>query len=424
MSQQSNARPSLQGVRIKARKGAVKAQAKHEPQVFRDQLYQHLETVQPGDFDAFATKLVSAGSTLEFLKYSDALFEILFVGGLLQPGGNYVEDGAPVSPFSIFNASEPLEVQEIKNYINVFNNLIRRYKYLQKPLEESSLPNLLQYIHKWAPARKEKLAIAIALLIALSILTSACLQSLTKDHLVKDNVSLNVITTILRVWLVDQKLSIEQVNATLKKGNIRDILLFFPANKRSPKMLDAHFREANLPQVADWYVKKQNAVTKETIIREMKEMLEQDEPHTAIIEYLKEHQKTTALNETDFIQCIWMGLMGHGDWSSRTDQIEAVAGRELTKLAPIIEPFSSASSRTQIALINVIQVYCHEDTKVIKAFPQILKVLYNTDCVSDQAIIYWHQKGSKPNGRQHFLKQTEGLVKALQDQEDESDGAE
>jgi len=32
MSQQSTAaKPSLQGVRIKARKGAVKAQAKHEP---------------------------------------------------------------------------------------------------------------------------------------------------------------------------------------------------------------------------------------------------------------------------------------------------------------------------------------------------------------------------------------------------------
>lgn len=67
----------------------------------------------------------------------------------------------------------------------------------------------------------------------------------------------------------------------------------------------------------------------------------------------------------------------------------------------------------------------------MKAFPQILKVrrnsllqagrrqndvillqvLYNKDCVSDQAIIYWHQKGSKPQGRQHFLKATEGLVK-------------
>jgi hypothetical protein len=38
-------------------------------------------------------------------------------------------------------------------------------------------------------------------------------------------------------------------------------------------------------------------------------------------------------------------------------------------------------------------------------------VLYNKDCVSDQAIVYWHQKGSKPQGRQHFLKATETLVK-------------
>ena len=47
----------------------------------------------------------------------------------------------------------------------------------------------------------------------------------------------------------------------------------------------------------------------------------------------------------------------------------------------------------------------------MKAFPQVLKVLYNTDCVSDQAIVYWHQKGSKAQGRQHFLKSTETLVK-------------
>jgi hypothetical protein len=38
-------------------------------------------------------------------------------------------------------------------------------------------------------------------------------------------------------------------------------------------------------------------------------------------------------------------------------------------------------------------------------------VLYNKDCVSDQAIIYWHQKGAKPNGKQHFLKMTEAMVK-------------
>lgn len=38
-SQQTNAKPSLQGVRIKARKGAVKAQAKHEPESSYPPLY-------------------------------------------------------------------------------------------------------------------------------------------------------------------------------------------------------------------------------------------------------------------------------------------------------------------------------------------------------------------------------------------------
>jgi hypothetical protein len=95
--------------------------------VFRDQLYKHLETVPENDFDSFATKLVQAGSTLEFLKYADALFEILLVGGLIQPGGSYIDDGAPVSPFTIFNSKEPAEVEDLKKYIEVLNKLIRRF---------------------------------------------------------------------------------------------------------------------------------------------------------------------------------------------------------------------------------------------------------------------------------------------------------
>lgn len=48
---------------------------------------------------------------------------------------------------------------------------------------------------------------------------------------------------------------------------------------------------------------------------------------------------------------------------------------------------------------------------MIKAFPQILKVLYNADCISDQAIIYWAQKGASPQGKGHFIKAAEPLVK-------------
>ena len=94
--------------------------------VFRDQLYKYLETVTPGDFEGYYNKLVAAGGQLELLKYADTLFEILIVGGLLQPGGSYVDDGAPPSPFSIFNAKEPVEVADVKKYVEVFNKLIRR----------------------------------------------------------------------------------------------------------------------------------------------------------------------------------------------------------------------------------------------------------------------------------------------------------
>lgn len=94
--------------------------------MFRDQLFKYLETVQEGDFDSFANKLIQAGSTLEFLKYADVLFEIILVGRLIQPGGNYVEDGAPVSPFTIFNAKEPPTVEDLKKYVEVLNKLIRR----------------------------------------------------------------------------------------------------------------------------------------------------------------------------------------------------------------------------------------------------------------------------------------------------------
>lgn len=415
MSQQSTAaKPSLQGVRIKARKGAVKAQAKHEPSVFRDQLYKHLETVPAGDFDSFATKLVQAGSTLEFLKYADALFEIILVGGLLQPGGSFVDDGAPVSPFTIFNAKEPAEVDDIKKYIEVINKLTRRYKYLQKPLEESALPALLQYIHRWLPSQKDKLSIAIGLLISQGLANAACLQSLVKDHLVKNDVAVSVVTIIFRSYLVDQ--SMDHLSATLKRGGIKDLLAFFPPNKREGKYLEEHFRKEGLPQVADWWAKKQYAVVKEGIIKDLSEMLEGEDTTEQVIAAIRTRQEESSIPESELILCIWQGLMGSVDWSARPDQIEGLALREVTKFAPILEPFCEGG-KTQIALINAVQVYCYEDTRIIKAFPQILKVLYNKDCISDQAIIYWHQKGSKPQGRQHFLKGTEPLVKFLQEQE-------
>ncbi|CCM05450.1 uncharacterized protein FIBRA_07669 [Fibroporia radiculosa] len=409
MSQQSAApKPSLQGVRIRARKGAVKAHAKHEPTVFRDQLYKHIETVPKDDFDGFANKLVQAGSTLEFLKYADVLFEILLAGGILQPGGNYVEDGAPQSPFSIVSAKEPVEVADIKRYI----------EYLQKPLEETSLPTLLQYINRWPDAQREKLAVAIALLMSQGLAGAGCLQSLTKDHLAKNDVSINIVTVIFRTYLTEQ--SMDHLAGSLKRGGIKDLLLFFPANKRNDKAVEEHFRKAGIPQVAEWWTKRQYASLKDGIIRTLQEQLEQDVPHAEIVAAIKAKQEEQPLPETELVSCIWQGLISSIEWSARQDQNEALALREIGGFADIIEPFCNGA-KTEVALINTVQVYCYEDTRIIKAFSQVLKVLYNKDCISDQAIIYWHQKGAKPQGKQHFLQAAQPLVKFLQEQESDDE---
>ncbi|GJE94984.1 eukaryotic translation initiation factor 5C [Phanerochaete sordida] len=417
-TQQAAAKPSLQGVRIKARKGAVKAHAKHEPAVFRDQLYKYLETVTPGDFDGYYNKLVAAGGQLELLKYADALFEILLVGGLLQPGGGYLDDGAPPSPFSIFNAKEPVEVADVKKYVEVLNKLIRRYKYLQRPLEESSLSGLLQYLNRWSDAEREKFATAIAVMIAQGLATAAPLLTLTKDHLVKNDLAINTITLIFRAYLQEQ--SMDHLATALRKGGVRDLLAFFPVNRRSDKALDEHFRAAGLPQVAEWWTKRQYAALKEGVISTLKEMLENGDSHSDIVNAIKAKQEEQPLPDSELISCIWQGLVSSIEWSARQDQNEALAIREITSFSDILEPFCNGP-KTEVALINAVQVYSYEDTRIIKAFPQILKVLYNKDCISDQAIIYWHQKGSKPQGRQHFLNATAPLVKFLQEQESDDE---
>lgn len=71
----------------------------------------------------------------------------------------------------------------------------------------------------------------------------------------------------------------DHLAGALKKGGIKDLLSFFPPNRRSDSVLDAHFRGAGLAQVADWWTRKQNAVIKEDIAKAIKESFEhEDQP--------------------------------------------------------------------------------------------------------------------------------------------------
>jgi len=254
------------------------------------------------------------------------------------------------------------------------------------------------------------------LLICAGYASASCLTPLTNDQLVKNESALNLATSVFRTMLAEQ--NIESFATNLKKGNIRDLLLFFPPTKRDSKHLEAHFKAADLPQIVDWYLKRQNAIVKDAVTKHLKEMVSEEEDAEAMIEYLKTSQTEFTLPEPELVQCIWQAMMSGVDWSiARADQVESMTVKEVKRISRVLVPFCT-TPKTQVALINVVQVYCYEDTKIIKTFPHILKVLYNEDCVSDQAIIYWFQKGSRPQGRQHFLAATEPLVKFLQEDEE------
>lgn len=89
------------------------------------------------------------------------------------------------------------------------------------------------------------------------------------------DVSAGVLILIFRAYLVDQ--SMEHLAGTLKKGGIKDLLAFFPPNKREGKQLEEYLKKEGLPQVSEWWAKKQYAVVKESLVKELTEFCERED---------------------------------------------------------------------------------------------------------------------------------------------------
>jgi hypothetical protein len=69
----------------------------------------------------------------------------------------------------------------------------------------------------------------------------------------------------------------EHLAGALKKGGIKDLLAFFPPSKREGKALEEYLKKEGLPQVSDWWAKKQYAVVKESLVKELTEFCERED---------------------------------------------------------------------------------------------------------------------------------------------------
>ncbi|KAI7907433.1 armadillo-type protein [Cokeromyces recurvatus] len=411
----TNPKPVLHGVKIKQRKGVQKANAKHEPEIFRDQLLAHLKTIEEGDFEAISTKLDILGNTLEYRKYGDSLFEILITGGILETGGN-IDDDAERSPFCIFAAQD--ETSMIKKYVEVFNKLIRRYKYLQRILRET-LENLLQFVNKWQAEENSKLAKATGLFICNQLTPASVLKVLFQDYLMKDGYSLAFTTTVFRTVMREQ--SIEQLGRALTSEGLNSrILDFFPPNKRDEDCLIRHFEAEDMKEFVEYYRKNKKNSIKNTLLNELSELVQGEASNAEVISFIKTNMNEGGLTESDVIPIIWQSMMNTVDMMSRSDQIESQVLRAIGQWTKILEEFCS-SPKTEIVLLQKVQASCYEDVKLTKYFRRIIQTLYKNDVLSDNAILYWNDRAHLTQGKTLFLKQLEPFVNWLRDNDDSSD---
>ncbi|KAJ3701619.1 hypothetical protein LUZ61_005324 [Rhynchospora tenuis] len=229
----SKEKPTLGGQRIKTRKRNIAAPL--DPTAFADAVVQiYLDNA--GDLELIAKSIES--SDLNFSRYGDTLFEVVFTGGRTQPGTIKPDEGEKHS-YSVLDCEPKREA--ILPYVLYIQKTLRRRPFLIKNLENVTR-KFLQSLELFEENERKKMAIFTALTFSqkLALTPETVFQPLLKDSLVAKGIVLNFITDFFKEYLRDN--SLDDLISLLKKAKMEDNLLdFFPTAKRSPEAFSEHF---------------------------------------------------------------------------------------------------------------------------------------------------------------------------------------
>ncbi|KAI8839143.1 armadillo-type protein [Chytriomyces cf. hyalinus JEL632] len=389
---------------------------KNDPESFRDALLELIP--EDSTADQYAAVLETSADKLDYKRYADTFFEFLIVGGIVAPGGGVADDGARLNPFSIFACEDA--VAPVRQRVDMINKLIRRYKYLQRKLEET-LAHLLQYANKFTPENSHKLAITVGLCVSNTLVPLAVVSTLLKEHLVKDGSALSFITAVFKTYLLDQPL--DQLTTLLGRVGLVDdkLLEFFPQGKRSDEAFLKHFEVSGLKALNDYFNKRKGDVVKARVSEEMKELIAAGKTQEQISAWAKTEMKTNSWTEAETLLFLWDTIVSSTEWSTKSDNFETQLVKTLNMYPKLLEGFCN-SPKTEISLLQRVQTLCYQDARFIKHFRTIVTTFYKHDIVSEAAVIYWFEKGGAlAQGKAVFLKQMEPFVEWLKAQEDDSD---
>ncbi|XP_078284962.1 eIF5-mimic protein 1 [Rhinoraja longicauda] len=411
-------KPVLTGQRFKTRKRDEKE--KFEPTVFRDTIVQGLNDAGT-DLEAAAKFLDITGSRLDYRRYADTLFDILIAGSMLAPGGTRIDDGdkTKVTEYCVFGATEDQQV--IRNYAQVFNKLIRRYKYLEKAFEDA-IKKLLLFLKAFSASEQTKLAMLTGILLANGSLPATILTSLFSDNLVKEGISASFAVKVFKSWMSEKDAN--AVTASLRKANMdKKLLELFPANKQNFDHFAAYFTEAGLKELSDFLRVQQSLGTRKELQKDLKEKLSQECPIREIILYVKEEMKRNDLLEQAVIGLLWTCIMNAVEWNKKEELVTEQALKHLKQYAPLLAVFST-QGQSELILLQKVQEYCYDNIHFMKAFQKIVVLFYKADVLSEEAILKWYKEAHVAKGKSVFLDQMKKFVEWLQNAEEESESEE
>lgn len=416
MSQKAE-KPSLSGTRLKTRKRDEKE--KYDPIAFRDTIFAGLRECG-NDLEKVSTFLDQAGAKLNYRRYAEVLFDTLFAGGILEPGGFIANSGDSENSsridLCVFKWDGDLE--KLRGFYDVFYKLIRRYKYLEKAFEDD-LKKILMFQKGFTDEERTKLAQISGILLANSLCTPKIMTSLFEDHLVKEGISSEFATKMFCTWLKEK--DINSVYASLRKHSMDTRLMeMFPSNKRTPEHFSNFFTERGLKEVVDMQLALIASKAKKEAQKTLGEMIKDEAPVPDMIDYVTELE---GMSETEVTILIWNSLMAAVEWNKKEDLVAEQALKHLKQYCSLLKE-TAKSSRTELALMLKIQEYCYDNMNFLKSFQKIIMLLYKTEVITEDVILKWYKDGHSPKGKSVFLEQMKKFVEWLQSAEEESEDEE
>ncbi|XP_051948393.1 eIF5-mimic protein 1 isoform X3 [Xyrauchen texanus] len=334
------------------------------------------------------------------------------------PGGTRIDDGdtTKVTKHCVFKTEE--NHTAVRSYAQVFNKLIRRYKYLEKAFEEE-IKKLLLFLKAFTESEQTKLAMLTGILLANGTLLTPILTSLLSNNTVKEGISASFAVKMFKAWIAEKDAN--AVTSALRKANLdKKLLELFPVNKQNVEHFSKYFTEAGLKELSDFLRSQQSLGTHKELQKDLQERLFQQCPIREIVVYVKEEMKKNDLQEQAVIGLLWPCLMNAVEWNKKEELVTEQALKHLKHYAPLLAVFST-QGQSELVLLLKIQEYCYDNIHFMKSFSKIVVLFYKADVLSEEAILKWYKDAHAAKGKSVFLEQMKQFVEWLQNAEEESE---